>query len=333
MERAIMGLLVLVVCIVVGVVMKINGDKKKSTMAFALGGLLAALLVGSACYTSVPTGHTGVVTTFGRVENYTLDAGIHGKLPWQKVINLDNRVQKAAVALSCFSADIQEVMVAYTLNYQISKDNAMTIYSTIGTSYFDTVITPNISEAVKVQTARYTAENLVSARDDLSAAIENLLREKLAQYNILVVGTSIENMDFTDAFTNAVESKQVAAQNKLQAEIEQAQKNMEQKAKAERDVIEANAAAEVARIQAEADLAVTKIQADAAEYAGQKEAAKNRAIAEWLTGDLLNYYYIQQWNGILPTYYMGSENVNTLIDIGGADQSGQGKPISPANQE
>ena len=72
----------------------------------------------------------------------------------------------------------------------------------------------------------------------------------------------------------------------------------------------------MARIQAEADLAVTKIQADAAEYAGQKEAAKNKAIAENLSKDLLNYYYIQQWNGILPAYYMGSENVSTIIGIG-----------------
>ncbi len=316
MEKVIIGIIVLVVGFVVSGAIRYNsGDKKKATLPLVIGAVLAAVFIGSACYTSVPTGHTGVVTTFGRVENYTLDAGIHAKFPWQKVINLDNRVQKAAVTLSCFSSDIQEVTVAYTLNYQISKENAMTIYSTIGTSYFDTVITPNISESVKVMTARYTAENLVSSRDDLSKAIEGMLEEKLAHYNIIVVGTSIENMDFTAAFTNAVEAKQVAAQNKLQAEIEQAQKNMEQKAKAERDVIDANAAAEVARIQAEADLQVTKIQADAAEYAGQKEAAKNKAISEWLTRDLLNYYYIQQWNGILPNYYMGSENVSTIIGL------------------
>ena len=316
MEKLIIGLVLLAAGIIVGTAMRYNGvEKRKASLPTVIGIILAVICIGSACYTSVPTGHTGVVTTFGRVENYTLDAGIHAKLPWQKVINLDNRVQKAALNLSCFSSDIQEVAVAYTLNYQISKENAMTIYSTIGTSYFDTVITPNISESVKVMTARYTAENLVSSRDELSAMIEELLREKLAHYNIIVVGTSIENMDFTAAFTNAVEAKQVAAQNKLQAEIEQAQKIMEQQAKAERDVIEANAAAEVARIQAEADLTVTKIQADAAEYAGQKEAAKNKAISEWLTQDLLNYYYIQQWNGILPNYYMGSENVSTIIGI------------------
>ena len=305
--------------IIAGIVMKQTSAGKKAHLPIIIGVIAALVTVAGSCFTSVPTGHTGVVTTFGRVENFTLDAGIHGKLPWQEVVLLDNRVQKARVELSCFSSDIQEVKVIYTVNYQISKENAMTIYSNIGVNYYDTVITPNVSEAVKVMTARYTAENLVASRDDLSEKTETLLSEQLSRYNILVVGTSIEDMDFTDAFTNAVEAKQVAAQNKLQAEIEQQQKIMEQKSSAERAVIDANAAAEVARIQAEADLAVTKIQADAAEYAGQKEAAKNKAIAENLSKDLLNYYYIQQWNGILPNYYMGSENVSTIIGLGGED--------------
>ena len=313
-----LAIILLLAGIIAGIVMKQNGNRR-AALPFILGIIAAVVLVSGSCFTSVPTGHTGVVTTFGRVENYTLDAGIHAKLPWQEVVLLDNRVQKARVELNCFSSDIQEVKVTYTVNYQISKENAMTIYSNIGTLYYDTVITPNVSEAVKVMTARYTAENLVASRDELSEKIEDLLSKQLSRYNILVVGTSIEDMDFTDAFTNAVEAKQVAAQNKLQAEIEQQQKIMEQKSSAERAVIDANAAAEVARIQAEADLAVTKIQADAAEYAGLKEAAKNKAISENLSKDLLNYYYIQQWNGILPNYYMGSENVSTIIGIPDAE--------------
>ncbi|MBR4906596.1 MAG: hypothetical protein IKZ44_07040, partial [Clostridia bacterium] len=125
---------------------------------------------------------------------------------------------------------------------------------------------------------------------------------------------AVEDIDFTDAFTNAVEAKQVAAQNKLTAETEQAQKTMEQEAAARRQVIDAEAAAEVAKIQAEADLEVTKIQADAAEYAGLKEAAKNKAISEWLTDQLLRYYYIQQWDGKLPIYSLG-DGTNLLLPI------------------
>lgn len=298
--------------------------KKFALVTIVVGVILSVVFSMLGCIASVPTGHTGVVTTFGRVENKTFDAGIHMKAPWQKVVTMDNRVQKANTTLACFSSDIQEVTIAYTLNYQIDKANAQEIYRNVGISYYDTVIVPNVAEAVKVVTARYTAEQLVGSRAELAEEIDVVLFENLARYNIHVVSTAIEDMDFTDAFTNAVESKQVAAQNKLQAEIEQAQKVMEQEAAAQMAVIQANAAAdtakiqaeadaEIAKIKAEADLEVVKIEADGVEYAGQKEAAANKAVADSLTKELLEYYYVQNWNGELPDTYVGSENVSTII--------------------
>ena len=68
------------------------------------------------------------------------------------------------------------------------------------------------------------------------------------------------------------------------------------------------------KFSAQADLEVTKIQADAAEYAGQKEAAKNKAIAQSLTAELVRYYYIQQWDGKLPTTMLG-ENMMPLFEL------------------
>ena len=281
--------------------------KKFSLLTAIIAVVLCVLLVFLGCIASVPTGHTGVVTTFGRVENKTYDAGFNMKAPWQAVITMDNRVQKANTTLACFSADIQEVSVSYTLNYQIDKVNAQEIYKTVGKKYYDTVIVPNIAEAVKVVTARYTAEQLVSARAELAVAVEEVLSASLAKYNIQVVSTAIEDMDFTDAFTNAVEAKQVAAQNKLQAEIEQARKIMEQEAAAQMAVIQAEAAAQVA-----------KTEADANAYAGQKEAEANAALEKSITQELLDYYYILQWNGELPDTYVGSDDVSTIVNgVGG----------------
>ena len=292
------------------------GESKGLGFGIVGGGIVAAAIcIGLASFASIPTGYTGIVTSFGKVENVTLDAGIHAKAPWKSVIKMDNRVQKQTIELSCFSSDIQEVDVVYTINYQIDKENAMNIYKTIGKQYYATAIEPSVAETVKTVVARYTAENLIESRADLAIAIEESLAEALSKYNIQVVTTAIEDMDFSDVFTTAVEQKQVAAQNKLQAEIEQDQKTMEQQATAERSVIEAQAAAEVAKIQAQADLEVTKIQADAAEYAGQKEAAKNKAIADALTNDLIEYYYIQQWNGELPDSYVGSDNVSSIVGM------------------
>ena len=288
---------------------------KFSWLGWVLGIVLFIICIFCASVTSIPTGHTGVVTTFGRVENYTLDAGFHTKAPWNDVVLMDNRVQKASIGLACFSSDIQEVNCQYTVNYQISKTNAQDIYRTVGTAYFDTVITPNVQESVKTIMAHYTAEDLIGQRDKLAAEIEDLLATQLVKYNIEVVSTAIEDMDFTDAFTNAVEEKQVAAQKKLKATIEQEQKTIEAQQAAARQKIEAEAAAEVAKIQAAADLEVQKINADAAEYTGRKEAAKNEAIANSLTPELIDYLRIQQWDGKLPTTILG-DNGSVLIGLG-----------------
>ena len=325
---------------------KVQGKNKALVMRLVSAGviLVAVVLLISSMVVSVDTGHTGVVTTFGRVENYTFDSGVHFKAPWNSVVEMDNRVQKSTVKLECFSSDIQEVNCQYTLNYQIAKSNAQDIYRVVGVDYFDTVITPNVAESVKTIMAHYTAESLVSNRDTLASEIEALLSEQLMKYNIELVSTAIEDMDFTDEFTNAVEAKQVAVQNKLKATTEQEQKTMEAQQAAERAKIDAEAAAEVAKIQAKADMEVAKISADSAEYQGRKDAAialqRLASINGWSivqgedgvnhlykpdgteitaadleagTNNLMTYYYVSQWNGILPTYYVSDGNVSSIL--------------------
>lgn len=272
--------------------------------------LAGVLLMGISCITSVPTGHTGVVTTFGNVEDYTYEAGMHFKSPFQQVTNMDNRTQKRVLDLKAFSSDIQEVSVTFSLNFQISKENAQTIYRTIGVSYYDTVVAPRIQEAVKTVFAKYSAENLISKRSALSEEITQILTDSLKGYNIVVLSTAVEDIDFSDAFTAAVEAKQVAEQNKLKARTEQEQANLEAEAAAERSIIAAEAAAEV-----------TKIEAEVAKYAGEKEAEMNKKLAETMTPELIQYYFAQQWDGKLPEYVAGSDSTTLpILNLGGMSE-------------
>ncbi len=262
----------------------------------------------------VPTGHTGILTTFGKVEDVTLEAGLHIKAPVQEVVAMDNRTQKRMLDLKCFSSDIQEVSIKYSINYQIQKSNAQTIYKTIGQNYYEVVMDPRIQEAVRSVIANYTAESLIEQREVLSQQITAILIDELGTYNIEVVNTAIEDMDFSDAFTQAVEDKQVAQQQLLKAKTEQEQLTMEQEAQAQRQEIAAEAEANIAIIQANADKEVLKIQADAAEYAGQKDAAVNEALAKSLTDVLLQYYEIKQWDGKLPEYLVsGVDGVSPIL--------------------
>ena len=151
-------------------------------------------------------------------------------------------------------------------------------------------------------------------RSEIGEKIRAALSDDMTAYGINIVAISIEDVDFTDAFTDAVEAKQVAEQNKLKAQTEQAQKTMEAEAASQRQVIEAQAAAEVARINAEAAAEVAKIEADAAKYAGEKEAEMNRKLAESLTDTLVRYYYANHWDGKLPQY-ISNEGTLPIINF------------------
>lgn len=307
------------VAIACSFVKKENGRIAQANPKMLLAILPLIVFTVIACIKTVPTGNTGIVTTFGNVENYTYEAGIHFAAPWQEVVNMDNRTQRESVEMSAFSSDIQEVSVTYTINYQINKKNAQDIYKTIGTDYLNVVIMPKTQEAVKSVIAKYNAESLVESRGTLSAQIEERLTTELERYNIELSSTSLENLDFTDTFTDAVEAKQVAEQNKLKAQTEAEQAVIEAQAEADKKVIAAKAEADAALIAAENDVDVQKLAADAAEYAGEKTAAVNKRIAESITPELNDYYLIEAWKAgaDVPDTVVGDADITSFLNLGG----------------
>ena len=309
MVALIVGLIIFIIAfIILGFDFDEETWKFQPRMMFSFLAFSICLL---GCIKTVPTGSTGIVTTFGRIEDITLDAGIHFMSPVKKVINMDNRTQKQSIEMSCFSSDIQEVSVIYTVNYQINKANAQEIYRTIGTEYFDKIVMPKVLESVKAIFAKYTAEDLIASRSVLSKEIEGILVDDLANENIQITATSIENIDFTDAFTDAVEAKQVAEQNKLKAQTEQAQATLEAEAQAERQVIKAKADADAAIVAANADAEVAKISADSSLYQGEKEATILQRVGEQMERypNLVRYKYYEKWDGKLPETVLGDSEV------------------------
>ena len=280
--------------------------------------LIAAIVLGvvvMTCTASVPTGYTGIVTTFGRVEDRTLEAGLHLKSPFQQIITMDNREQKMAFVTEAFSSDIQQVDITGSVNYAINKPTDMNLFKEVGTDYFNKLVSPRMLEITKGVFSKYTAENLVAYRQTLSEQIRDNLSGELTPYGINVISVNIENIDFTDAFTDAVEAKQVAAQRKLQAEIEQAQKTMETQQAAERQRINAEAEAAVAKINADADAYATKIRSEA-------EAEANKKIAESLTENLIRFNEIKAWDGKLPTYMAGEgSSTMPILNLGGTEET------------
>ena len=89
--------------------------------AQVLAPLVLIAAMGLGCVTVVPTGYTGILTTFGRVEERTISAGAHLIMPWQEVVKMDNRTQKVQIATEAFSSDIQQVNLQLSVNYCIDQ--------------------------------------------------------------------------------------------------------------------------------------------------------------------------------------------------------------------
>ena len=268
--------------------------------------VLAVIIFVVSSISIVPTGHTGIKTTFGKVENDVLPSGINFKAPWQSVINMDNREQRFTFALEAFSKDIQQVDIQGSINVNINKETAMNLYKDVGVDYIDILVKPRIQEVVKVEIAKYTAENLIANRQKASDQIFEDLKGELSEKGINAISFQIENIDFTDAYEKAVEAKQVATQEKQKAQTEQEKKTMEQKEQAERDRIKAQAAADVKKINADAAAYAVSVQAEA-------QAKANEELAATLSDGLIRYNTVQKWDGKLPV--VSSEGASNIIDI------------------
>ena len=285
-----------------------NGNKKLIRAGvIAAVAIVLALIVYGGCTAIVPTGYTGILTTFGKVADYTLDAGFHLKSPFQVVTVMDNREQKTSYNTQAFSSDIQQVQVIGSINYNINN-----LFKDVGTNYYNTLVSPRLLENLKAVFSKYTAEELISSRDRLSIETREMLSREMSGYGINIISVSIEDIDFADAFTDAVEAKQVAQQGKLKAEIEQEQATMEAQQQAERKKIAAEAEANVQKINADAEAYAIRAQAEA-------QAEANRQIAQSLTPELIEYTQVSSWDGKLPTYMAGGDST-TLPVLNLSDQ-------------
>jgi regulator of protease activity HflC (stomatin/prohibitin superfamily) len=211
------------------------------------------------------------------------------------------------------------------VKYSLLPSAAPTIYKTVGTDYFNILIKPQVNNAIKAEFGLVEAENMTELRTQLQAKINDTVKAFATQYGI-EVSVVIDDFDFSDAYTNAIEAKQVAEQEALrdktqqQMETERARQTAERtKIQAENDAairkINAEADAEAARVKAQADYEVAQLEADAIAYKGQKEAEATAALAAAITDEVVAYEYAQNWSGELPTYMMGGNGALPIIDI------------------
>lgn len=240
--------------------------------------LVIFALATSSLYT-VRSGERAIVFTWGKITK-VVGEGLNFKIPiMQSIIKVDIRTQKAEAPAMAASKNMQTVHTTVTVNYHLDPNRLDNLYSTVGLDVERKIIDSRIQEVVKAVIAKYTADELLAQRESVKAEISELLTTQVLQYHIIVEngGVQITNFEFSAAFVQAIENKQIAEQNAL-------------KAKNDLDRIKVEAEQQIATARGNAE--AIRIQADAIRAQGGKEYVELKAI--------------EKWNGQLPTYTGGN---------------------------
>lgn len=229
----------------------------------------------------IESGTRGLVFTTGSL-NYVADEGLHFKAPFvQRVKEVDITTQSTSVdKLTAASKDLQTVSANININYRVDANKLIEIYNQTRFDVENRVIQPRIKEALKVVTAKYTAEELITKRTEAKAELDSIVFEALKEYNIIVEDIQLTNFEFSAEFNKAVEAKQLEAQNALKA------KNILERTKieAEQSIVRSKAEAESIRIQSEAIRA----------QGGQ---------------EYVQLKWIQKWDGKMPVTQAGDNSM------------------------
>jgi hypothetical protein len=94
--------------------------------------------------------------------------------------------------------DLQEVTADLTVNYRLAADKVDTIFVNLGRGYESSVILPAVDESLKAVTAQFTAEEPITRRDTVKAALTDNLQSRLAVFNIEVITVSFTDFQFSD---------------------------------------------------------------------------------------------------------------------------------------
>ncbi|WP_019505116.1 prohibitin family protein [Pleurocapsa sp. PCC 7319] len=234
--------------------------------------IVLTLLIGFNSFVILNPGQAGVMSILGKARDGVLLEGIHFKPPLVSVVDIyDLTVQKFEVPAQSSTKDLQDLSARFAINFRLDPIQVVEIRRKQGTlaNIVSNIIAPQTQESFKIAAARRTVEEAITKRNELKQDFDDALSQRLEKYGIIILDTSVVDLDFSPEFARAVEEKQIAEQRSKRA-VYVAQE-AEQTAQA--DINRATGKAEAQRLLAET------LKAEGGQLVLQKEA-----IQAWREG-------------------------------------------------
>lgn len=178
------------------------------------------LVLGLNSFVVINPGQAGVISILGKAQEGALLEGIHFKPPLISLVDVyDVTVQKFEVPAESLTRDLQSLESNFAINFRIDPTRVVEIRRTQGTlrNLVAKVIAPQTQEAFKIAAALRTIEESITKRTELKQDFDEALTERLERYGVVVLDTSIIDLNFSKEFAQSVEEKQIAEQKARQA--------------------------------------------------------------------------------------------------------------------
>ncbi len=288
---------VLITAGIVFAFVKSLGKKALASVFLIIG---AVVLVGAMSFSIVPTGYTGVRTTFGQISENTVPQGFNLKVPLVQNIKLVNNKQQDVKISSQIWGETAEKTPVYAsdivVTYQISNNASAWIFRNISdtNNLISDSLVASAAKSAMVEMKASEVTNRTKIEPMVKEKLISSINEKYGEDRISILKVVVNQMDFEEDYNKAIAEKSIAQQTK------------------EKQAIENETA--VAKAEADKQVAITNAQAkaDATRIAAEAEAEANEKIKNSLNDQIIKSKFYDKWDGKLPEA-MGSDTVITKI--------------------
>ncbi|MCM1003749.1 MAG: prohibitin family protein [Candidatus Gastranaerophilales bacterium] len=259
-------------------------DRKFLGIPILVLGLLVCFIVMCNPFVMVGPGERGIKIKLGQVQPESYGEGLHLVFPFiQKFKTMDVKTQKNTLTTAVYTKDIQQARITYVINYNVQPDRVNKLFQEVGMDYANKILTPVVEGTIKDIIGKWNAQDLIANREKATGDILFKLQGSLSDNYINVTDFQMTEINYSDVFEKAIESKVTAEQEALKAKNKTVQVQEEAKQK----VIAAEAEARSMSIRAQA-------------------LSQNKSLVQ--------YEAVQKWDGKMPQYMMGNSipfiNVN-----------------------
>lgn len=295
----------ILIALVIGLIWTLGwGFKERFITAFVGGfvvaGLTFAIIASLNSYTTIERGNVGLVSRFGGLTGEVFRPGLNWKGAFVESVEVVDTTQQSYemsanpetsnaqwtdYTVGSQTSDGQGIDISATTIFRIPDEvAAVNIRQEIGvtTEVVENVVKANVRSITRNTSKLYTASQLYSGDiTDFQEDVRKQLEAKFAEQGegLVLVDFKVRGIKFEDKYTNAVEDKQIAAEQIVTAENQAKQAVFEAQRAKELAIGDAQAEAERAKGRAEA----IKVEADANAYAIEAEGQALRRYDEILT--------------------------------------------------